>query len=422
VLDAEATADLGRDCSGRFRFRVPERWISPIRKNPYAAEAERRVLEWFEALGCSQAEIARARKFDAAGYVGIPFPSLSLESAVTLGKYLSLWLLWDDVQVETLENRWRIEARDLLSGRRPPGMTRFDEGWWQLMQDFAARRSPEWIEDLCAAMATWNAAAIDEAVAMLEHRAHGASLGFYQQVELRIATIGMYATVYLLEDSYGMELPRAFHASPKVVRLKALANKIVGLGNDILSFGKDYREDQINLVTTLMRERDLSIDASLERLVRMHDEALEEYDAIADGIEASRLVDFPLVSRWLQDVRYASLGFSLWESQAPRYTAFKVVHHGLLLEPRFPTLPPSTRRPGPPAARRFSTLPPPPAPPRFSPLPPAYTPASPLPPAPPSSRAAPTLRPGEWERSGVRKAVHEENLEAVLPCGRFGES
>ncbi len=420
VLDAESTAGIGPDCTGRFLFRVPPRWISKVRKNPFAAEAERRVLSWFQELGCTQAEVARARKFDAAGYVGIPFPSLSCESAVTLGKYLSLWLLWDDVQVETLENRWRIEARDVLSGRRPAGMTRFDEGWWQLMRGFAARRSPAWIEDLCAAMATWNAAAIEEAVAMQEHRARGASLGFYQQVELRIATIGMYATVYLLEDAYGVELPRAFHASPKVVRLKALANKIVGLGNDILSFGKDYREDQINLVTTLMHERNVSIDAALERLVRMHDDALEEFDAIADTIEASPLAQSSIVSRWLQDVRYASLGFSLWESQAPRYTAYKVVHHGLLLEPRFPPPPSSSRRPGPPSARRYSTIPPPPVAPRPGSLhsvPPAPTSA---PPAAPS-----TLRAGTpaVRRSGVRRAVGNGSaLDAAPPSARTGES
>ncbi len=265
-------------------------------------------------------------------------------------------------------------------------------------------------------MATWNTAAIEEAVVMQEHRARGASLAFYHQVELRIATIGMYATVYLLEDAYGMELPREFHALPKVVRLKALANKIVGLGNDILSFGKDYREDQINLVTTLMRERNLSIDAALERLVRMHDDALEEYDAIADAIEATHAARTPLVSRWLQDVRYASLGFSLWESQAPRYTAYKVVHHGLLLQPRFPSLPPSTRRPGPPASRRFSSLPPPP--PRPGSLH-SVSPPSSAPPAPPTVRAGtPATR-----RSGVRRVVREEDLvDAAPPAFRSGES
>ncbi len=258
-----------------------------------------------------------------------------------MGKYLSLWLLWDDVEVETLGDCWRIDAGAVLSGRRPEGMSRFDEGWWQLLRELAGRRSPRWIRDLCAAMATWSAAAVLEAEAMAAYRERGVLPDFDRQLELRIATIGMFATVYLLEDAYDAELPRELHASPVVARLKVLANEIVGIGNDILSFGKDHAERHLNLASTLMREEGISIDAAMERLVRMHDAALEEYDALADVLDPTR--EAPLLGRWLQDVRYASLGFSVWEAQAPRYTAHKIVHHGRLIEPRFPSFFPPGR-------------------------------------------------------------------------------
>ncbi len=339
VLSTRSAAPLSRDRTGRFQFRVPRRWRSPIPRSPFAAEAERRVLEWFETLGCTGAELHRARRFDAAGYVGIPFPSLSRESTVLIGKYLSLWLLWDDVEVETLGNGFRIDAEHVLEGRPPARMTRFDQGWWQLLRELAARRSARWVEDLCAAMTTWSAAALEEAQAIASYRDEGVYLPFDRQLELRTATIGMFATVYLLEDAYDAELPRDLHASPPVARLKVLANQIVGLGNDILSFGKDHAERHINLASTLMHERDISIDDAMEHLVRMHDEALEEYDTLADTIGAGA-GGGSLLARWLQDVRYASLGFSLWESQAPRYTAHKVAHHGRLIEPRFPSIPP----------------------------------------------------------------------------------
>lgn len=362
-----ATAEgMERDTTRRFYFRVPPRWRSPVLGNPHAPEAERRVIEWFESLGCSRAEVDRARKFDAAGYVGIPFPTLPPDKTVRIGKYLSLWLLWDDVEVETLADRWRIGAEHVLAGRRPEGMNRFDEGWWQLFRELGEARSARWIEDLCGAMVTWNAAAVAEAEAMAAHRERGALPSFAEQLEMRVATIGMYATVYLLEDVYDVELPRAFHAHPTVRRLKWLANEIVGLGNDILSFGKDYVEDQINLCTTLMAERRISVDDALEHLVHLHDEALIEYDVLADSLSGWPDELAPTIARWLSDVRYASLGFSLWESQAPRYTAYKVVADGRVIEPKFSffpprlgespratSIPPSSRRlPAPPSSRR----------------------------------------------------------------------
>lgn len=350
IVPARSAHGIERERTRRFLFRVPSHWRSPIPKNPFAAEAESRVIEWLRALGCTPAEVERVRRFDAAGYVGIPFPTLPLDTTVRTAKYLTLWLLWDDVQVETLDAGWRIDAESLLSGRRPPAMTRFDEGWWQLLGELLARHGRRWIEDLCRAMAVWSAAAVEEAVAMRAYRESGVPPAFRRQLELRCATIGMYATALLIEDAYDYELPPGFHAHPAILRLTVLSNEIVGLGNDILSFAKDCSEQQPNLVSTLMQEQGLSVDDALERLVRMHDDALDEFDRVADSLEDSPADIAPVVARWLQDLRYASLGFTLWESQAPRYTAHKVVASGRLVEPGFSFHPP--RRSEPPASIR----------------------------------------------------------------------
>lgn len=339
VIPAAQAAAMRRNSSPRFQFRVPAVWRSAVTCNPNAAAAELRILEWLTSLGCPEVEVQRARRFDAAGYVGIPFPRLSAEKTLSVGKYLSLWLLWDDVHVESLENRWKIGAEHVLSGERPAGMTRFDEGWWELFRGFAERRSAGWISDVCEAMSVWNDAAVQEAVAVQRFRHGGACPEFRWQMDMRIATIGMYATVYLLEDAYERELPREFHAHPSVQRMKVLANKIVGLGNDVLSFGKDLAEGQINLISTLMIEEGLGGPEAVERLIRAHDDALREYDTLAAGLGAWGIDLDPLIQRWVEDVRYASLGFSLWEAQAPRYTAFKIVADGVIIEPGFTYLP-----------------------------------------------------------------------------------
>lgn len=334
VSDRESRA-LPRDTSRRYQFNVPEHWRSPVAKSPHAADAEHQVLTWLEGLGCTPEETARASRFDAAGYVGIPFPSLPYESTVRIAKYLSMWLLWDDVQVECLENRWRIEAAHVLARRPPSEMTRFDEGWWQLFREFGERRSRVWIQDVCRAMEIWNEAAVKEALAIQRYRQLGTRPSFEEQMEMRIATIGMYATVYLLEDAYDSELPRAFHADPTVLRIKRLANQIVGLGNDIFSFGKDLKEGQINLTSTLMAEADIGAGEALERLIRMHDAALTEYDELASRVVGWGSEIDEVIVRWLQDVRYASFGFTSWESGAPRYTRHAVVSEGAVIVPTF---------------------------------------------------------------------------------------
>lgn len=122
-------------------------------------------------------------------------------------------------------------------------------------------------------------------------------------------------------------------------RLNLLANMLVGLGNDVLSFGKDFAEGQPRLITTLMNESGLRGPDALERLIRMHDRAVEEFDELAASLGSWGAEANALIARWLQDVRQASLGFSLWEARAPRYTAHKLVAGGRVIEPTFRFVP-----------------------------------------------------------------------------------
>lgn len=335
VVPAQQATALPRTPPLRYQFWVPEHWRAPITRNPYAQDAQRGVLEWFASLGCTAGELKRASRFDAAGYVGVPFPFVSEAKTHRLARYLSLWLLWDDVHVESLQNRWRIGAQDIIQRQPPPGMTRFDQGWWQLFGEFSQCRSRRWIEDVCRCMETWSDAAADEARIIVRAQDGLGLPTFEEQLGLRIATIGMFATVYLLEDAYDHELPVDFHTHPTVLRIKVLANQIVGLGNDIFSCGKDCAEGKINLVTTLMQQNGMSAPQALEHLIELHDASLQEYDRLATTLRSWSCDDDPYIARWVQDVRYASIGFTLWESQAPRYSAHKLVVAGQVIEPSF---------------------------------------------------------------------------------------
>lgn len=335
VVSADDARPLPRRRSPRLRLSVPAHWRSPVQISPHAAAANEQILAWFGELGCSSKEIEHARCFDIGGYVGIPFPQLDLDATVRIGKYLALWLLWDDVDVEALSEGWRIGAAEVLEGRRPAQLSRFDEGWWQLMREFSATRSPEWVERLCTIMQRWSDAAQAEAALKFRYQETGELPSFATQLELRIATIGMYGAACLLEELHDQEAPRAFHQHPIISMLQYLGNKIVGLGNDLFSFGKDYAEGQINLVSTLMRERGLELEDALAELVSMHDQALLQYDRLATQIAPWATKLHPAGERWIHDLRICSLGFSVWESQAPRYTAYQLVSEGEVLVPRF---------------------------------------------------------------------------------------
>jgi hydroxymethylglutaryl-CoA reductase len=185
TMPAAEAAALPRS-TRRFEFTVPAHWRSPLGRNPHALEAEREVVAWFERLGCTPSEVARARRFDCAGYVGVPFPTLSAEATTFTAKYLSMWLLWDDVHVESSEGRWMIDAGHVAARQPPEAMSRFDRGWWELYLRLGARRSHRWMNELCRSMDRWSRWAQREAEAMRQVQAGGAPPRFDVQLEHRI--------------------------------------------------------------------------------------------------------------------------------------------------------------------------------------------------------------------------------------------
>ncbi|OHX14130.1 hypothetical protein BI347_11880 [Chromobacterium sphagni] len=299
----------------RFDLHFPGHWRAPSGRNPCAAAMEQEVLDWFAGLGCTAAELERVQGFSVSNYVGQPFPRLSRERTLLVGKFMAMWLLWDDIQVERLQRMW---SHGLPDPDSPAQMSRFDRGWGQLFADLARRRSAGWMRALNQGMADWCRAATREANVMRQWHGLGRLPDFSAQLELRIATIGMYVALRLLEDACDQEFPDSFHARPAVRHLARLSNLLVGLGSDLFSLGKDLAGGQINLVLALTQGQGLSAEEAIRRLLELHRQAIGEYDALADEAEALPGVAAADVRRWLDDIRYATLGLTLWESQSPR--------------------------------------------------------------------------------------------------------
>jgi hypothetical protein len=332
-LAMEEAATIPRS-SNDLAFRIPTHWTSPIDQNPQSLAMEGAILDWFRDIGCSDDEVRHVGKFDSAGFVGMPFPDMSAQTTLLTGKFLSLWVLWDDVQVEPMKSQWRLTANEVLGvDARPQGLSRFELGWWQILSELAARRSAPWIRVFCREMKHWSDAAAEEARIRKERTDQALSFSFKDHVNTRISTIGLDQTLYLLEDSYGHEFTGDFHQLPLVRQLKWLASLLVSIGNDVFSLGKDIHERQINLVTTLMDDEGIHLDLAVKKILSLHDAAIVIYDHLAAQLLNEHPTDRARIETWLQDIRYACIGFTRWESKARRYTAYKTIIDDHVIEP-----------------------------------------------------------------------------------------
>jgi hypothetical protein len=351
ICPAEAVASVERLDSEHLKLLVPAHWRPERALNEHAARVQEETLKWFYEMGFKEEQLVKVRTFQPSHYVGVPFPMAGPKETLLISRYLSLWLLWDDIDVESGEHGWKIDVSHVLSGRAPAGATRFDLAWLALLQELARTMSPSWLDALCKAMVTWSDAALVETRISRQWMAGDASVSFAESLKSRIDTIGMYATAYLIEYAHGFELPLSFHEHWIVRAMKTLSNKIVGLGNDIFSAGKDYASGYINVFFTLMNELSIPMTEACVRVVKMHNDAMVEYDALASSLPSFGPRWDPLIAQWVQSLRYCSLGFSLWESGAPRYAKYKLVVNGKVFEPTFayynatrgPEVPPPSR-------------------------------------------------------------------------------
>jgi hypothetical protein len=147
----------------------------------------------------------------------------------------------------------------------------------------------------------------------------------------RTISIGMFPMFLLDEFVCGLELPEHVRSHELVHRLKYLASRLVGLGNDLGGLAKDLRDGWPNLAVVLCEHSQASLKEAFAMLVEIHNRDVLEFDRVADGLPSFGPDVDVLVQAWIQTVRYNVFGFTYWESTAERYQELKAVADGVSL-------------------------------------------------------------------------------------------
>ncbi|MET0404853.1 MAG: hypothetical protein ABW123_20720 [Cystobacter sp.] len=97
-------------------------------------------------------------------------------------------------------------------------------------------------------------------------------------VELRRLSVGTAMVFTQVEAVEGFLLPDDVLAHPALVQLSRTATDVIAWANDLFSLESDLKDDfHPNLVFSLQRERELSLDEALRAAVMMHDTAVRRF-------------------------------------------------------------------------------------------------------------------------------------------------
>jgi hypothetical protein len=328
ILSATEFSRISVEIPRAFELVFPRRWRASPVKNRYADAIERETIRWLgaHAIGRTPSEQEKLRKFECGAYGGYSLPLADFHTGVLVTQYISLWLFWDDMQVEE-DLGWSVDQVVAALVGHPalasPG--RYVAAWADLGARLRRTQSAPWIVHLEAAMRQWLDNAKAETSMAKSYRNHAQMPDFDALFECRTVSIGMFPTFHLIEFAEGFELPAAVHEHPSVVSLKRLASRLVGMGNDLGGLAKDIRNGWINLVLALMARSSCSISEAFERIVAIHNHDVRAFDRLAEALPSFGSETDALVRGWVQAVRHNVYGFALWESRAERYQEHKAV-------------------------------------------------------------------------------------------------
>lgn len=333
ILSSQEFAATEAHVPRSFALRFPGQWWPSPLRHPEADAIERDTLAWLRSfgIGLDAAEAEKLRKFDCAKYGGFSLPLADREAATLVTQFISLWLFWDDMQVEE-ELGWDIEevVRALVDPEPPVSRSRYVAAWADIGRRLRETRSAAWLERLGTTMRQWLVNAKLETRLAKGFR-RGECPDFGTAFAIRTVSIGMYPTFHLIEHAEDIELPASFFMHPVAQELERLASRLVGMGNDLGGVAKDIEQRWLNVVLVLHEQERLTLADAFARVVAIHNDDVLAFDRLCVQLPSFGARTDALVGRWLRAVRYNVQGFTRWEAVAERYQERKAVEGGKAL-------------------------------------------------------------------------------------------
>lgn len=302
----------------------PSTWI--LSQNSDSLRLEQDIIIWLDQRGIIPTPILKQKihKMEIGAYTGFSHPFGTYAQALIYGKYITLWLLWDDVVIEKQASEEHIrETIQALSQGQTTSSDLYVQAWAQLSLEFNSVASidlSKWKRRLSWNMLQWLLAAKIEAKTPVE----GGNWPLAKLLHQRLITIGMMPTIQMLELVAGLDLDADTLNEPNVQKCMTIATTIVALVNELMSVGKDTLKSWPNLVNIMAKQRKWSIKQSFNYWGHILQQTFHRYD------EAAALLPSNL-QPWLQLLRSCSLGFAHWHTICPRY----LVHQPPKLQLKF---------------------------------------------------------------------------------------
>lgn len=287
--------------------------LSHVELSPYAHEVEQATIEWMQAsrLLPDTRCLEKAKAMAIWGYAGFSHPFGNVEELTLYSKFITLWLLWDDLVVEKTDDLSSIfkgvtqafRCDSDLSSERDPYM----RAWRSIADGYRSLGvSSEFVHRLGRKMGIWVQTVERESASV---RAAG-KVNPWSHLRRRLITIGVPPTAQLL-DLHVRDVDR-LRAAQRVVLTGAA---VVALVNELVCVEKDM--DYVNLVALVQNWYQCDFESAYSRVVDLCRLSVTKLAAAVEALPTG-------LQAWGTLVRYMSEGFAYWHFVCSRYNGERI--------------------------------------------------------------------------------------------------
>lgn|SRR3990167_9693539 len=316
----------------------PKHWFAPVELSTFAMTIEEVTINWMTSLGLvlTPKVLAHLRAMEPRHYAGYSHSMANYDHALIYCKYITMWLLWDDERVEVADDYMQVHVPlQALAGDNVD--TQMSDPYivaFKYIGDEYERlgATREWRVRFATSMMEWAKHAVEEEIVRRKGSENQPNRSFMEAVKLRAVTVGIRPNSIPLERAVGIELLAEIPTDPDYKALIDRAARICCIVNDLVGVPKDIQNNQIksNLVLYHRICFKTSLLESYHAILDLHDQAIDEYDKLAEKLLLKVDPDFrERLQTFISHIRYMDTGFGFWHRDCIRYQELVAVENKL---------------------------------------------------------------------------------------------
>ncbi|KAI1498321.1 terpenoid synthase [Biscogniauxia marginata] len=307
------------------KIQIPDfeaNWMWHRRMNPHVNEIRQKCLEWAASFGAFTPEAQKAfDKCDFALLAGLSYPWLTRDQLRAGCELMNVFFVFDE-HSDKCESAEVWEQVDILmDALQNPEKPRPEKEWIggeiaRQFWDHTIRHSTKTFQRRF--LKTWEEF-LHGTAQQAEDRGRSYIRDFNSYIEVRRRTVGTLPSFRILEMA--MNIPDDIMEHAIIQELELLATDLTIFTNDILSYNKEQAcgDDEHNLVTIAMYERNLDVQGAIDWIAKLHTKMVKRFNQLYQVIPRwGGPVDLDVQS-YMNGVAHFTIGNVHWSYESERY-------------------------------------------------------------------------------------------------------